>query len=136
MGAITTALFFRSRTAEMIADVPIIDIDAFLSDPTSAAARAEADKCAFGLIKYGCLVVKDSRAKDEANDAFLDVMEDYFSQDQEALERDLRPEVGYQVGATLENTERPKCGTDEGCQAVIRAHARSWPRHRREHLLP
>ena len=25
----------------MIADVPIIDIDAFLSDPTSAAARAE-----------------------------------------------------------------------------------------------
>lgn len=25
------------------------------------------------------------------------------------------------MGATLENTERPKCGTDEGCQAVIRA---------------
>jgi hypothetical protein len=33
-------------------------------------------------------------------------MEDYFAQPQEALEKDLRPEVHYQVGVTLENTEK------------------------------
>lgn len=43
---------------------------------------------------------------EEANQKFLDLMEDYFAQPKEDLERDLRPEVHYQVGVTLENTEK------------------------------
>lgn len=46
-------------------------------------------------------------------------MEDYFAQPEEALKKDERPELGYQVGVTLENTEKPKCAVDEPCLKVI-----------------
>lgn len=46
-------------------------------------------------------------------------MEDYFAQPLDALKADERPEVGYQVGVTLENTEKPKCAVDEPCLRVI-----------------
>ncbi|KAI5997932.1 hypothetical protein EDD15DRAFT_2242639 [Pisolithus albus] len=46
-------------------------------------------------------------------------MEDYFSQPLADLERDQRPELSYQVGVTLENTEKPKCAVDEPCLNVI-----------------
>ncbi len=46
-------------------------------------------------------------------------MEDYFAQPDEALKADERPELGYQVGVTLENTEKPKCAVDEPCLRVI-----------------
>jgi len=36
----------------------------------------------------------------------LDLLEDYFAQPLELLQKDERPELGYQVGATLENTVR------------------------------
>lgn len=35
-------------------------------------------------------------------------MEDYFVQPTDVLKRDERPEYGFQVGVTLENTEKPK----------------------------
>ena len=31
------------------------------------------------------------------------------------------PELGYQVGVTLELTERPKCAVDEPCFKIIEA---------------
>lgn len=46
-------------------------------------------------------------------------MEDYFAQSQEALKQDERPELSYQVGVTLENTEKPKCAVDEPCLRII-----------------
>lgn len=46
-------------------------------------------------------------------------MEDYFAQPEELLKKDERPELGYQVGVTLENTEKPKCAVDEPCLGVI-----------------
>lgn len=58
------------------------------------------------LIRYGALIVKDSRVSEDANSRFLDVMEDYFAQDEEALRADARPEYHFQVGVTLENTEK------------------------------
>lgn len=58
------------------------------------------------LIRYGALIVKDSRVSEDANSRFLDVMEDYFDQDEEALKADARPEYHFQVGVTLENTEK------------------------------
>jgi len=46
-------------------------------------------------------------------------MEDYFSQPLEELQKDERPEIHYQVGVTLENTEKPKCAVDEPCLDII-----------------
>ncbi|GAA5898572.1 uncharacterized protein JCM6883_003357 [Sporobolomyces salmoneus] len=99
--------------------LPIIDLDAFLASPTSPEGAKAAKLTAQSLIEYGALIVKDTRVSEEANSRFLDLMEDYFDQPQEALEKDLRPEVHYQVGATLENTEKPKCHSHAACQAII-----------------
>ena len=46
-------------------------------------------------------------------------MEDYFAQPQTELKKDERPELSYQVGVTLENTEKPKCAVDEPCLKII-----------------
>ncbi|WVR07890.1 hypothetical protein IAU60_004933 [Kwoniella sp. DSM 27419] len=100
-------------------ELPTVSLDVYLSDPTSESGRAEARKAAESLILTGALIVQDSRAKKEANDRFLDLFEDYFRQDEKALRADERPEEGFQVGVTLENTEKPKCASDDNCQAII-----------------
>lgn len=61
----------------------------------------------------------DSRVSEEDNAKFLDLLEDYFDQPQAHLKRDERPELSYQVGVTLENTEKPKCAVDEPCLRII-----------------
>jgi hypothetical protein len=71
------------------------------------------------LITYGALLVHDSRVSEEDNDIFLDLIEDYFAQPAEELHKDERPEIHYQVGVTLDNTEKPKCAVDEPCLDVI-----------------
>lgn len=109
-----------SLVEEPAMDLPIIDLDVFLAGRSSAAAREECAKAARALVTYGALILRDSRVAEEDNVAFLDLMEDYFAQPAEALRRDERPEVNYQVGATLENTEKPKCAVDEPCLDVIR----------------
>jgi hypothetical protein len=48
-------------------------------------------------------------------------MEDYFNQSEAELKKDERPELSYQVGVTLENTEKPKCAVDEPCLGIIEA---------------
>lgn len=50
-------------------------------------------------------------------------MEDYFAQPTSVLERDSRPEVGYQIGVTLENTEKPRCAAHPPCLDVIKGLA-------------
>lgn len=52
-------------------------------------------------------------------------MEDYFAQPEEELRKDERPELSYQIGVTLENTEKPKCAVDEPCLDVIQRLAES-----------
>jgi hypothetical protein len=78
-------------------DPAVVDLDVYLADPTSPAAKAEAERAAESLILTGALVVRDSRAPKEANDRFLDLFEDYFAQPDDALRVDERPELGYQV---------------------------------------
>jgi hypothetical protein len=65
------------------------------------------------------LVLHDSRVSEEDNLTFLDLMEDYFAQPNEVLKQDERPELSYQVGVTLENTEKPKCAVDDPCLKII-----------------
>ena len=101
-------------------DLPAVDLDVFRNNPLSSPeSQAECQKAASALITYGALVLHDSRASEPANDAFLDLLEDYFAQPEAALRRDERPEFSYQVGATLENTEKPKCAVDGPCLDVI-----------------
>jgi hypothetical protein len=63
--------------------------------------------------------LQDNRISEDDNATFLDLLEDYFSQPISELKQDERPELGYQVGVTLENTEKPKCAVDEPCLKVI-----------------
>ena len=101
-------------------DLPIIDLDVFLNKDSSADARAEeCAKAAQALVTYGALVLHDSRVSESDNGTFLDLLEDYFAQPAAALKEDERPELGFQVGVTLENTEKPKCAVDEPCLDVI-----------------
>lgn len=101
-------------------DLPIIDLDIYRSaPPSSAAAQEECARAARALITYGALVLHDSRVSESDNEAFLDLLEDYFAQPAATLKKDERPELGYQVGVTLENTEKPKCAVDEPCLDVI-----------------
>ncbi|RYP40864.1 hypothetical protein DL767_001345 [Monosporascus sp. MG133] len=108
-------------TQDLPMDLPIIDLDVFRQGPRdSEAAQAECAKAARALITYGALVLHDSRVSEADNATFLDLLEDYFAQPEEALRRDERPELGFQVGVTLENTEKPKCAADGACLDVIR----------------
>ncbi|KAI5463958.1 hypothetical protein BGZ63DRAFT_140394 [Mariannaea sp. PMI_226] len=106
---------------ELSMDLPVINLDLYLNQPiNSDAVQAECKKAADALITYGALVLHDSRVSEQDNSAFLDLLEDYFAQDDELLRKDERPELSYQVGVTLENTEKPKCAVDEPCLDVIK----------------
>ncbi|KAH9081733.1 Clavaminate synthase-like protein [Lactarius deliciosus] len=88
--------------------LPIIDLDIYRSQSLdSPAVVEECNKAAEALITYGALLLRDSRVSEDDNATFLDLLEDYFSQPISDLQKDERPEVGYQVGVTLENTEKP-----------------------------
>lgn len=101
-------------------DIPVINLDLFLSKPRdSEEVVNECKKAADALINYGALVLHDSRVSERDNSTFLDLLEDYFSQPAEELKKDERPELSYQVGVTLENTEKPKCAVDEPCLRII-----------------
>ncbi|KZT05838.1 Clavaminate synthase-like protein [Laetiporus sulphureus 93-53] len=99
--------------------LPIIDTDIFASSPSSIESVQECKKAADALITFGALILHDSRVSEEDNSTFLDLLEDYFAQSLAELQKDERPELGYQVGVTLENTEKPKCAVDEPCLNVI-----------------
>ena len=71
------------------------------------------------MITYGALLLHDSRVSEDENNTFLDLLEDYFNQSLDDLKKDEKPELSYQVGVTLENTEKPKCAVDEPCLRVI-----------------
>ncbi|KAM7187539.1 hypothetical protein V8F33_011186 [Rhypophila sp. PSN 637] len=101
-------------------DLPIIDLDIFRNKPReSPEVQSECLKAAKALISFGALVLHDSRVSEQDNDNFLDLLEDYFAQPEEELKKDERPELSYQIGVTLENTEKPKCAVDEPCLHVI-----------------
>lgn len=101
-------------------DLPIIDLDVFLREPRgSREVQDECKRAANALTTYGALVLRDSRVSEEENSTFLDLLEDYFAQPEEDLKKDERPELSYQIGVTLENTEKPKCAVDEPCLRII-----------------
>ncbi|GAO13594.1 hypothetical protein UVI_02015330 [Ustilaginoidea virens] len=102
-------------------NLPIVDLDIYLSnDASSPPVQQECARAADALITYGALILHDSRVLESDNAAFLDLLEDYFAQPEDRLREDERPQLSYQIGVTLENTEKPKCAVDEPCLDVIR----------------
>jgi hypothetical protein len=91
------------------ATLPVVNLDVFLANPTSLAALEECRKAANTLISHGALILYDSRVSEDDNGRFLDLLEDYFAQPQDVLRGDERPELGYQIGVTLENTGEHLC---------------------------
>ncbi|KAL7948005.1 hypothetical protein V8C42DRAFT_316368 [Trichoderma barbatum] len=110
----------ESHSQDLPMDLPIIDLDIYLNNPASSpAVQAECSRAANALITYGALLLHDSRVSEADNNTFLDLIEDYFAQPEQDIKRDERPELSYQIGVTLENTEKPKCAVDEPCLDVI-----------------
>ncbi|KAH7886088.1 Clavaminate synthase-like protein [Phlebopus sp. FC_14] len=100
--------------------LPVVDVDVFLSEEESSPLlQQECQKAANALITYGALLLHDSRVSEDDNDTFLNLVEDYFAQPIADIQKDERPDISYQVGVTLENTEKPKCAVDQPCLDVI-----------------
>jgi hypothetical protein len=82
-------------------EIPTLSLDIYLADSRSPQALDQARQVAESLINIGAVIIRDTRVSKAANDRFLDVLEDYFAQDDSVLKEDERPEVGYQVVCLL-----------------------------------
>lgn len=100
-------------------EIGLADLSVYLSSPSSSSALAECKKVADSFIHTGAVLIRDPRATSLLNTRFLDLLEAYFAQDLEQLREDERPEMSYQVGVTLENTEKPVCLRKQSCGEVI-----------------
>ena len=103
--------------------LPVIDLNMYRHDPTSAESLAECKKLAEACITYSAFAVKDCRVTEKQNEDFINLIEDYFDQDLATKMKDVRPEYFYQVGVTPENTEVPRCGKDAKCVEMVQMMA-------------
>lgn len=71
------------------------------------------------LEETSTLVIRDPRVSEEDNNTFLNTLESYFEQNLEAKMDDVYPDLHYQIGATPEGVEHPKCVVDDSCKEVI-----------------
>lgn len=79
-------------------DVRPIDLTEVVCGTASGSTRQQiATEVVEALRTTGCLVVRDPRVPLDRNDAFLDLMEDYFSLPYDQKMKDCRPETSYQV---------------------------------------
>lgn len=88
--------------------LPVVDATAFINGGTGDIKECE--KLIDCLRKYGCLAIRDPRVDDSQNQSFLDSLETYFhntSADYYGGKdvTDIKPQYGYQVGATPDKTE-------------------------------
>ena len=89
--------------------LPIVDVSAWLNRATAPTAAAEeAKRVAAALHEWGVVIVRDARATEQDNDNFLDLMERYYAQTEEARAADVRKELHYQVGTTPGFVEKPR----------------------------
>ncbi|KAI9357336.1 hypothetical protein DFJ73DRAFT_789431 [Zopfochytrium polystomum] len=99
--------------------LPVVELEPYLTDPSSPEALAQCKKAAEAIETYSALSIRDPRVPESANAQFLDLIEDYFSQPFDEKLKDARPDFGYQVGSTPELTELPRCGRDDDCKARV-----------------
>ena len=73
----------------------------------------ECKNVAHCLHKYGVLIFKDPRAKEQENEEYIDLMEKYFKQASDRYYSagelpDAKPQYFYQTGVTPEKIERAR----------------------------
>ena len=95
--------------------LPVIELGSFLSTASSEEAQHACALVAQELRHKGILIVRDPRVSEADNAAFLDLLESYFARDECDRMRDVRGDIGYQVGATPAGVEMPRCATDDDC---------------------
>ena len=76
-------------------DLPIIDVAAYLEK--RPGWEAECEKVVRCLQLYGILIVKDPRVEESRNETFMDMLEDYFAQEEADKKPDIHPELMFQV---------------------------------------
>eukprot|EP00735_Rhodelphis_limneticus_P014339 TRINITY_DN834_c0_g1::TRINITY_DN834_c0_g1_i1::g.25457::m.25457 TRINITY_DN834_c0_g1::TRINITY_DN834_c0_g1_i1::g.25457 ORF type:complete len:355 (-),score=141.07,DIOX_N/PF14226.1/8.8e-08,2OG-FeII_Oxy/PF03171.15/0.065 TRINITY_DN834_c0_g1_i1:468-1532(-) len=97
-------------------EVPVIDLASFLAGTaTNEELEATSKKVAECLRETGVLIVRDPRVSEQDNTTFLNQMEKYWDLPDEVKMKDIRPEIGYQVGATPENVEQCRCFQEPDC---------------------
>lgn len=110
-------------TPLLLADGAGDDASSLLTKNPEALAASRL--IASSLVATGCVLVRDPRVSEELdNSRFLDLLERYFEQPEELKERDARPELHYQIGATPEGVERPSLlrgMEEEGSTSAARA---------------
>lgn len=102
-------------------ELPVIDLSIYLNDPLSNEAMDECKKASNAFSMYSACSVLDYRVTQGDNSKFLDLLEDYFDQARDVKMLDVRPELAYQVGATPDHTELPRCGRDLKCLEYIQS---------------
>uniref|UniRef100_A0A7C8Z1X4 Non-haem dioxygenase N-terminal domain-containing protein n=1 Tax=Opuntia streptacantha TaxID=393608 RepID=A0A7C8Z1X4_OPUST len=100
---------------------PVIDLAAYLQDPSKPELQKLCSEVSRILKETGALLIKDPRCSAEDNDRFLDMMEKYFEQPPEFKRLQERPHLHYQVGATPEGVEVPRSLVDEEMQKKLKA---------------
>jgi len=84
---------------------PVISIEQYLN------TENDEDTCkqiAELLHNYGILIIQDPRVPSEDNETFIDLMEQYFEQDDVTKSADIRKEHFYQVGVTPSMVEQAR----------------------------
>ena len=98
---------------EPLAEVPIIDVAAFLNKEDPIAAEEQCKLVARSLHEFGILIWRDPRIHEQDNEDYLDMMEEYFELESrkhyagKKLE-DCKPEHNFQAGVTPEKQERAR----------------------------
>jgi len=80
----------------------------FLNDPHSSQAIESCKRVKEILETTSCLIVRDPRVPEEFNRRFIDLMEAYFNQPLEVINKDIFPQYSFQVGTTPELQEIPR----------------------------
>jgi isopenicillin N synthase-like dioxygenase len=93
------------RMAKEMAEFPIVRLHSFLDGKESTS---DCETIAKLLHEYGFLLIEDPRVPMKENDVFIDMLEEYYGQEEEKKAVDIRKELHYQVGITPTRTERAR----------------------------
>lgn len=97
------------------AALPVFKLNSYLDDNArdTQGVQRLCEAVATCLKDAGALVIRDPRVDSSENDHFIDLMERYFGQSTEAKMADVRSHLAYQVGATPDGIEKPRCLHDK-----------------------
>ena len=92
-------------------EIPVIDAQLYLEK--AQGWEEECSKVAYSFHKFGIVKLKDPRVDEQANNEYIDMVEQYFEEIGKRYYagehiKDFRPELCYQTGATPQGTERAR----------------------------